>query len=69
MILIFNRSQVLILLLQSSQPQCPKLLRQTKIFQLLWKAQQPPIKTLVEGKELRPPRVVLQMLPLRSLNK
>ena len=69
MILIFNRSQVPILLLQSSQPQCPKLLRQTKIFQLLWKSQQPPTKTLVKGKELRPPRVVLQMLPLHSLNK
>ena len=32
MILIFSRSQVLILLLQSSQPQYPKLLRQIKLF-------------------------------------
>ena len=69
MILIFSRSQVLILLLQSSQPQYPKLLVQIKLFQLLWKSQQPPIKMLVKGKELRPPRVRLQMLPLRNPNK
>ena len=69
MILVFSRSQVLTLLLQSSQPQYLKLLQQIKPFQLLWKSQQLPTKTLVKGKELRPPRVRLQMLPLRSLNK
>ena len=69
MILIFKRSQVLTLLPQSSQPQYLKLLQQIKLFQLLWKSQQIPTKTLVEGKELRPPRVRLQMLLLRSPNK
>ena len=69
MILIFSHSQVLTLLLQSSQPQYLKRLQQAKLFQLLWKSQQLPTKTLVEGKELRPPRVRLQMLLLRSLNK
>ena len=69
MILIFSRSQVLTLLPLSSQPQYLKLLQQIKLFQLLWKSQQPPIKTLVKGKKLRPLRVRLQMLPLRSPNK
>ena len=69
MILIFSRSQVLTLLPQSSQPQYLKLLQQIKLFQLLWKSQQLPTKTLVEGKELRPPRVKLQMLLLCSPNK
>ena len=69
MILIFKRSQVLTLLPQSSQPQHLKLLQQVKLFQLLWKSQQIPIKTLVEGRELRPPRIRLQMLPLLSRNK
>ena len=69
MIPIFRRSQVLTLLPQSSQPQYLKLLQQIKLFLLLWKSQQIPTKTLVEGRELRPPRVRLQMLPLLSPNE
>ena len=69
MILIFRPSQVLTLLPQSSQSQYLKLLQQIKLFQLLWKSQQIPNKTLVEGKELRPPRIRPQMPPLLSLNK
>ena len=69
MILIFRRSQVLTLLPQNSQPQYLKLLQQIKLFLLLWKSQQIPTKTLVEGRELRPPRVRLQMLPLLSPNE
>ena len=69
MIPIFRRSQVLTLFPQSSQPQYLKLLQQIKLFQLLWKSQQIPTKMLVEGRELRPPRVRLQMLPLLSPNE
>ena len=69
MILIFRRSQVPTLLPQSSQPQHLKLLQQVKLSQLLWKSQQIPIKTLVEGKGLRLPRIRLQVLPLLSQNK
>ena len=69
MILIFRRSQVPTLLPQSSQPQHLKLLQQVKLFQLLWKSQQIPIKSLVEERELRSPRIRLQTLPLLSQSK
>ena len=69
MILIFRRSQVPTLLPHSSQPQRLKLLQQVKLFQFLWKSQQMPIKTLVEERGLRLPKIRLQMLLLLSQNK
>ena len=66
MILIFRRSQVPTLLLQSSQPRHLKPLQQVRLLQLLWKSQQIPIKTLVKERGLRLPRIRLRMLPLLS---
>ena len=69
MILIFRRSQVPTLLPQSSQPQRLKLLQQVKLFQLRWKSQQMPIKTLVKERGLWLPRIRRQMLLLLNQNK
>ena len=69
MILIFRRSQVPTFLPQSSQHQHLKFLQQVKLFQLLWRSQQIPIKTLVKERGLRLPRIRLQMLLLLSQNK
>ena len=54
---------------KSNQLQRPKLLRQTYTFEPLWKAQQPPVRMPVKEKKLRPPRVMLRVLLLRSLNQ